>query len=162
MSMRTRLVAVVVVALLLSGSATAYAAWSRSAAMAATPNVRSGNFAVAVSWVTPVPTTAMWPGETRTGVARVAHTGHGRWQYLVASATGTASLSGLTVTYTTFSGGACTATAIPAGAWSAVQPNGTTVDICVHATLGAGAPSAAQGTSSGFTVVISGRNQSTS
>ncbi|WP_456787550.1 hypothetical protein [Cellulomonas sp. P5_C5] len=161
MSMRARLAAVVVVALLLSGSATAYAAWSRSAAVAATTGLQSGSYAIAVGWVTPVPTTAMWPGESRTGVARVTHSGSGRWQYLLATATGTGTLPGLTVTYAAWVGGVCT-TPIAADVWSAVQPTGTSVDVCVTATLRSDAASAAQNVTSAFNVVVTGRNQSTS
>ncbi|KQY47172.1 hypothetical protein [Cellulomonas sp. Root137] len=79
--MRLRLLAIVVVALLLSGSATAYAAWSRGAAVGSGPALQSGTFAVTTTWAVPLNLTAAAPGSVRTGVLSVARTGNGRWVY---------------------------------------------------------------------------------
>jgi len=85
--MRLRLAAVVVVALLLSGSATAYAAWSRGIAVGSGPALQSGTFAVTATWSSPLSTTGVTPGAVRTGVLTVARVGSGRWVYTIGAPT---------------------------------------------------------------------------
>lgn len=85
--MRLRLVAIVVVALLLSGSATAYASWRRGAPVGAGTAVQSGTFGVTATWSTALNLTALYPGVARTGVLTVARTGNGRWIYTIGSPT---------------------------------------------------------------------------
>jgi hypothetical protein len=85
--MRLRLAAIVVVALLLSGSATAYAAWSRGVAVGAGPALQSGTFAVTATWSTPLSTAGITPGAVRTGVLSIGRAGHGRWVYTIGAPT---------------------------------------------------------------------------
>ena len=63
--MRARLAAVVAVALLLSGSATAYGAWRPGAAVGAGDGVTSGSIGVTTAWSPALNLAAMFPGETR-------------------------------------------------------------------------------------------------
>ncbi|WP_019136259.1 hypothetical protein [Cellulomonas massiliensis] len=155
-----RLVAVAVVAFLLSGIATtAYAAWSASRPVASAATIRSGTFGLDAAWVGAPSYTGMWPQDPRTGVARLTHTGDGRWQYQLAVTGG--SLAGLGVTLLESTGpdvADCTATVVTPGAWSATQPTGATVYVCVRTVLGAGS---APGGSAAFTLQATARNQPT-
>lgn len=155
-----RLVAVAVVAFLLSGIATtAYAAWSASRPVASAATIRSGTFGLDAAWVGSPSFTGMWANDPRTGVLRLTHTGDGRWQHQL-SVSG-ASLAGLSVTFLEATGPGvadCTATVVAPGTWSATQARGATVYVCVRTVLGAGS---APGGSAAFTVQATARNQPT-
>lgn len=127
--MRVRLVAIVVVALLLSGSATAYAAWSRGAVVGAGAALRSGTFAATATWATAPDLTGVAPGAVRTGVLTVARAGHGRWVYTIGTP---ASVGGTVVVYPT---AACTGAALSLP-WSqtVVQAAAATPQHCVRYT----------------------------
>ena len=139
--MRARLITVVAAGLLLVGSSAAYGAWSRAAVVGAGSPVVSGSFGVDATWL-PAQTlnlTALYPGDTRTGVLRLSRVGNGRWVYTVGAATvvgGTARV---------YLGPLCTGTplALPFSE-PAVQPGAGTVDLCVEvtasSTLAAGQP----------------------
>jgi len=153
-----RLVAVAVVAFLLSGIATAaYAAWSASRPVASAATIRSGTFGLDARWVGTPAFTGMWPQDPRTGVVQLTHQGDGRWQYQL-SVTG-ASLPGLTVTLLEATGpdvADCGTTVVTPGAWSTTRATGSTAYVCVRTTLGAGS---APGGSAAFTVQATARNQ---
>ncbi|GEK22074.1 hypothetical protein [Cellulomonas xylanilytica] len=173
--LRPALVACVAVVLLLVGSTTAYAAWSR-ATTAAAGSVAGGTFAGTVTWSTPLNLAGMYPGETRVGVVQVARTAgtNGRWVYTVGTPTvavsgaattaSTALATRLTVTpYTagTFSGTTCGGTPLTLGAASAVQALGSVVQHCVAVQLAANAPGTVQGGAVVVTVPVTLENRST-
>jgi len=162
-ALRTPLVAVSVVALLVFGSATAYAVWSTAGAVRSAASVSSGTIGLAATWVTTPNLTAMAPGQSRSGIARLVHSGNGKWQYRLPSLTGAEAMPGLSVAYTSTNGapGTCTTTPIAAGSWSATQPNGSTVYVCVTATLAATASSSAQGVTPSVSIAVEAQNQPT-
>ncbi|NUU17989.1 hypothetical protein HP550_12085 [Cellulomonas humilata] len=173
--LRPALVACVAVVLLLVGSTTAYAAWARSATVAAGA-VTGGSFSGTVTWSTAPNLAGMHPGETRVGVVQVARTAstNGRWVYAVGAPTAapsgtvtaasTALAGQLVVTvYTgaTFTGTTCAGTPATLGVASPVQALGAVVRHCVAVRLLPTAPSTVQGGSVAVTVPITLENRST-
>ncbi|WP_029290177.1 hypothetical protein [Cellulomonas sp. HZM] len=151
------------VVLTLAGGTAAFAAWSRTASTAAT-SLTAGDISLSATWATAPTLTALTPGATRQGVAKLTHSGNGRWQYQLPSSTGASTMSGLTVAYTTATGTAtssCTTTAVAADAWSATQANGSTVYVCVTVSLSTTAPSTVQSTPASIAIVVQARNQPT-
>jgi hypothetical protein len=118
---------------------------------------------LAATWVTTPNLTAMAPGQSRSGIARLVHSGNGKWQYRLPSATGAEAMPGLSVTYTSTTGtpGVCTTSPITADSWSAVQQNGSTVYVCVTAALAATASSAAQNATPSVAITVQAQNQPT-
>ncbi|MEZ0448100.1 hypothetical protein [Cellulomonas sp. ICMP 17802] len=161
--MRVRLTVAVAAALLLVGSSAAYGAWSRTITLGSAATLRAGTMGLSATWTTAPTLSGLLPGTTRSGIAKLTHSGNGRWQYMLPSVTGAETMPGLAITYTSTTGapGTCGATAIPADAWSATQPAGSTVYVCVTATLAATAPSSAQSVTPAVAITVKAQNQST-
>ncbi|WP_421743491.1 hypothetical protein [Cellulomonas sp.] len=160
--MRFRLTVGLAVALLFVGSATAYAAWSDSAAVASQTRLTAGSFGVAATWTaTPPDFATLYPGQYKSAIVRVTHSGDGRWQYQVGAAT--TGVAGLTVSYRSVTGTTtCSATALAAATWSAAQAPATSAYFCVVAELAPTAASGIQGSSVPVTITITAQNQPTS
>src|SRR4051794_34947793 len=96
--MRLRLITGLAVALLFLGSATAYAAWSDSAAIGSSARIAAGTFGITATWASPPPDFgSLYPGQSKTAIVKVTHAGDGRWQYQVSAVS--TGVTGLTVTY---------------------------------------------------------------
>ncbi|MDM7854396.1 hypothetical protein [Cellulomonas alba] len=161
--MRGRLIAASAVVLTVLGGTAAYGAWSSSAALAAGGNIASGTFGVTATWSTPLDTTGMYPGQTRTGVLAVAASAGttSRWVYTLGAPTFAGGLAA-SMTAVVYPSATCGGTALTLP-WTqaTLQAASATAQHCVAVTLGASAPSTSQGKTVTVTVPVTGENRST-
>lgn len=151
-----RLIIVVAVALLFTGTATAYAAWARSASLQTGAVIKTGTIGLTATWAAGPPSFTGWPGEIKSVVVHVAHSGQGRWQYSVLPATGGAITDGAVVTYESTSGSPATCTGTALTQPSPALPAGGSADFCVVVKQPPGLRTAKP-----FTVTVTAKNLST-
>jgi hypothetical protein len=142
---RSTAVVVTAVALLMFGSATAYSAWARQATLSSAATLQAGTMALTPTWTTAPVLTELVPGSSRSGLARLTHSGQGRWVWKPAAmSTGPFGANLSVQVFETWTGSgatlACSGTAVPqnvvpAAVQAAPLAAGSATSVCVRFTL---------------------------